>query len=196
MTSPEETIREFLDGDEAAFTRIVRNWEGRVYSLAFRVLNSREDAQDVMQDTFLSVYRSVAGLRDLGSFPTWLYRVTLNHCRARWRSRKPEVSLEAPVDGGSGSQPAPEFRDERAPDPETGAERADLIRRALSGLSDEHRLAIILKEYVGLTLEEVAEVMGCPLSTAKSRLYHGLRGVQRNLERLGVTQSGRAGRAE
>ena len=65
-------------------------------------------------------------------------------------------------------------------------ETRDLIRKALMGLSEEHRSAIILKEYLGLNLEEVARVMDCPLSTAKSRLYHGLRGVQRNLVRIGI----------
>ena len=65
-------------------------------------------------------------------------------------------------------------------------EDLDIIRKALLGLSEDHRTAIILKEYMGLSLEEVAHVMDCPLSTAKSRLYHGLRGVQRNLRRLKV----------
>jgi RNA polymerase sigma-70 factor (ECF subfamily) len=62
----------------------------------------------------------------------------------------------------------------------------DLIRKALAGLSEDHRTAVILKEYMGLSLEELAQVMGCPLSTAKSRLYHGLREVQQNLIRLGI----------
>jgi RNA polymerase sigma-70 factor (ECF subfamily) len=67
-------------------------------------------------------------------------------------------------------------------------ETVDLISKALAGLSEDHRSAIILKEYLGLNLEEIAAVMGCPLSTAKSRLYHGLRGVQRNLRRIGARQ--------
>ncbi len=62
----------------------------------------------------------------------------------------------------------------------------ELIQKALLRLSEEHRTAIILKEYLGLNLEEVAQVMECPLSTAKSRLYHGLRGVQRNLTKIGI----------
>jgi DNA-directed RNA polymerase specialized sigma24 family protein len=65
-------------------------------------------------------------------------------------------------------------------------ETIDIIRKALTGLSEDHRTAIVLKEYVGLSLEEIASVMECPLSTAKSRLYHGLRDVQRNLKRLGI----------
>ena len=63
-------------------------------------------------------------------------------------------------------------------------ETVDLIRKSMMGLSEDHRTAIVLKEYLGLSLEEVANVMDCPLSTAKSRVYHGLRGVQRNLRRL------------
>lgn len=74
-----------------------------------------------------------------------------------------------------------------APGSREPVEMADLIRKAMAGLSEEHRTAIILKEYLGLNLEEVARVMDCPLSTAKSRLYHGLRGVQRNLRRIGAS---------
>jgi len=69
---------------------------------------------------------------------------------------------------------------------EEKVESRDIIRKALAGLSEDHRTAIILKEYLGLSLEELAIVMDCPLSTAKSRLYHGLRDVQRNLKHMGV----------
>jgi RNA polymerase sigma-70 factor (ECF subfamily) len=147
-------------------------------------MGNREDAQDVVQDTFLSVYQSLKNLRDPKSFPTWIYRITLNHCRGRWRSKVPEVSLD-------GQLPIPEGRESGATmdlllaeSPKDRVEAQDLIRKSLAGLSDDHRTAIILKEYMGLSLEEVAAVMECPLSTAKSRVYHGLRGVQRNLKRL------------
>jgi RNA polymerase sigma-70 factor (ECF subfamily) len=72
-------------------------------------------------------------------------------------------------------------------------ETVDLLQKAMMGLSPDHRMAIILKEYLGLSLTEVAEVMDCPLSTAKSRLYHGLREVQKNLKRLLRTGSQQAG---
>ena len=179
-----DAVRRFLEGDEEAFSRLVRHWEAKVYNFAWRFLGNREDAQDVVQDTFLSVFKSIRSLRDPGSFSTWLYRIALNHCRAHWRGQTYDVSLDAPVpeeDGGS-SQPyliaVPDQRDSLI--------TVDLIRKALVGISDHHRTAIILKEYLGLNLEEVAEVMECPLSTAKSRLYHGLRGMQKNLKRLGA----------
>jgi len=182
----DQVIRRFLEGDEQAFTEIVRQWETKVFNLAWRYMGNREDAQDVVQETFLSVFKSAKNLRDPNSFSTWLYRITLNHCRSRWRRRTPELSLDDPLvgceDGGNeltGSMIA-------AAEPRSSLETRDLIRKALMGLSEEHRSAIILKEYLGLNLEEVALVMACPLSTAKSRLYHGLKGVQRNLLRFGV----------
>ena len=186
MTEIEETVRRFLDGEEEAFGQIVRSWEKRVFNLAWRMLGNREDAQDVVQETFLSIFKSLRGLRDPARFSTWLYRIALNHCHSRRRSRVPEISLNDPVLGTSGS--GEEFGSNIPAAVSSGqsVEVLDIVRKALAGLSEDHRTAIVLKEYEGLSLEEIARVMDCPLSTAKSRLYHGLREVQRNLKQLGV----------
>jgi len=184
MIDTAEAVHRFLKGEEEAFNQIVRQWERKVYNLAWRMVGNREDAQDIVQETFFSVFKSVRGLRDPGSFSTWVYQITLNHCRARRRSRSSILSLN-----NSGS----DQDDERsflsgipAEDRGDSLETLDIIQKAMAGLSEEHRSAIVLKEYIGLSLEELAGVMECPLSTAKSRLYHGLREVQRNLNRLGL----------
>ncbi len=182
----DQVIRRFLDGDAEAFTEIVRTWETRVFNFAWRYLGNREDAQDVVQETFLSVFKAAKGLRDPDSFPTWLYRIALNHCRSHWRKRTAELSLDDPLQYNEDSGDDLTLAMTTGKCENDMLETRDLIRKALLGLSDEHRAAIILKEYLGLNLEEVARVMDCPLSTAKSRLYHGLRGVQRNLARIGV----------
>jgi len=179
-------IRRFLEGDEQAFTEIVRQWESKIFNLAWRYMGNREDAQDVVQETFLSVFKSAKSLRDPASFSTWLYRITLNHCRSRWRRRAPEISIDDPLAGREDGENRMVASAAAVFTPRDPLETRDLIRKALMGLSEEHRAAIILKEYLGLNLEEVARVMECPLSTAKSRLYHGLKGVQRNLLRIGV----------
>lgn len=189
MAETDEAVRKFLDGEEEAFGLIVRRWEGKVYSLAWRMLGSREDAQDVVQETFLSVFRYIRSLRDPGSFSTWLYRIALNHCRARRRSRTSGFRSGEHISDEIG---ADEDRLSNIPAAESGVEELeilDIIRKALAGLSEDHRTAIVLKEYLGLSLEELASVMDCPLSTAKSRLYNGLKGVQRNLKRMGVNLS-------
>ncbi len=186
MTDTHQALTRFLDGDEQGFTLLVQEWQGKVYNLAWRFLGNREDAQDAVQDTFLAVYRSLRGLRDPKSFPTWLYRIALNQCRARWRRRNPELSLDQPVQGKDGEEPTLLQVTADGGDLAGRLEIRDLLCKALMSTSEEHRTAIILKEYLGLSLEEVAQVMECPLSTAKSRLYHGLRGVQQNLRKLGV----------
>ncbi len=185
MVKTEEVVRRFLEGEQEAFNQIVRSWEKKVYNLAWRMLGNREDAQDVVQETFLSVFKSLKALRDPASFSTWLYRITLNHCRTRRRTRMVDVLPQESMAGQTGDG-------ERFPESisrtHVGAslEALDIIYKALAGLNENQRMAIVLKEYMGLTLEEIASVMDCPVSTAKTRLYQGLREVQRNLIRLGV----------
>jgi RNA polymerase sigma-70 factor (ECF subfamily) len=186
MAETEEAVRRFLEGEEEAFDRIVRRWDRKVYNLAWRMLGNREDAQDVTQETFLSIFKSIKNLRDPGRFSTWLYQITLNHCRARWKSRASNLALEDSLSSGAGEEGENPSSALSAPAKADSLEAMDLIRKALAGLSEDHRTAVILKEYMGLSLEELAQVMGCPLSTAKSRLYHGLREVQQNLIRLGI----------
>jgi RNA polymerase sigma-70 factor (ECF subfamily) len=184
MIETEEAVRRFLEGEEEAFSRIVRRWENKVYNIAWRMLGNREDAQDVVQETFLSVFKSIRKLREPRSFSTWLYQIALNHCRARRRARPSDVSLDGPIFDETGDEKSLGHDLPAGQQARDSLETIDLILKSMIGLSDDHRTAIVLKEYLGLSLEEVANVMDCPLSTAKSRVYHGLRGVQRNLRRL------------
>jgi RNA polymerase sigma-70 factor (ECF subfamily) len=186
MAETNEAVRRFLDGEEEAFSSIVRCWEKKVYSLAWRMLGNHEDAQDVVQETFLSVFKAIRGLRDPGRFSTWLYRIALNHCRVRWKSRGVGLYSEDRGSGQAGNEGGLPTNTFGALPGVEALETLDIIRKALAGLSEDHRTAIILKEYLGLSLEELALVMDCPLSTAKSRLYHGLQSVQRNLKRMGI----------
>jgi RNA polymerase sigma-70 factor, ECF subfamily len=186
MAATEETIQRFLDGEEEAFSQIVQAWQSKIYNLAWRMLGNREDAQDIVQETFLSCFKSLRNLRDTARFPTWLYRIALNHCRSFRRSRSPELSLSDQIIESNGEEEGFPSGFSVAPRGGEALETIDIIRKALTGLSEDHRTAIVLKEYVGLSLEEIANVMECPLSTAKSRLYHGLRDVQRNLKRMGI----------
>jgi RNA polymerase sigma-70 factor (ECF subfamily) len=186
MVETEEAVRRFLKGEDEAFNWIVHHWEGKIYNLALRMLGSREDAQDIVQETFLSVFRSIRSLREPGSFSTWIYAITLNHCRARRKFRSSSLLAQDFVhDRAEGSAE----RLNEIPATKNGSESLealDIIRKALADVSEDHRTAVVLKEYLGLSLEELASVMNCPLSTAKSRLYHGLRDVQRNLKRMGI----------
>jgi RNA polymerase sigma factor (sigma-70 family) len=138
MAETEEAVQRFLEGEKEAFSQIVCRWEGRIFNLAWRMLGNREDAQDVVQETFLSAFKSIRNLRDPRSFPTWLYQIGLNHCRARRRSRTSDISL----DDSAFDQTIKELKAVPA-----GAElrhgrdsleTRDIIRKALTGLSEHH----------------------------------------------------------
>ncbi len=186
MAETEEAVQRFLEGEEEAFNRIVGHWERKIYNLAWHMLGNREDAQDIVQETFLSVFRSIRSLREPGSFSTWLYKITLNHCRARRKSRSSHLLLQDLASNKAEDAEELPVEIPAVSNISESLEALDIVRKALADLSEAHRTAIVLKEYVGLSLEELAGVMDCPLSTAKSRLYHGLRDVQRNLKRLGI----------
>ncbi len=186
MTSDEDLVARSIDGDTESFNQLVKRWERPIYALAYRTLGRDEDARDVTQETFLRAFRSIGGFRGQAKFSSWLYRIALNLCRdwLRRQRRTPVVQ-------------APEGIDviEMASEPDPGESIEDVVarqnlsahvQRAMTQLSEEQRSTIILKEYQGLTFQEIADLQGCPLSTVKTRLYQGLTVLRRELDRQGI----------
>ncbi len=195
MTSDEDLVARSIDGDTDSFNQLVKRWERPIYALAYRTLGRDEDARDVTQETFLRAFRSIGGFRGQAKFSSWLYRIALNLCRDWLRKQR-----RAPV------VQAPEGIDiiELASEPDPGESIEDVVarqnlsahvQRAMAQLSEEQRSTIILKEYQGLTFQEIADLQGCPLSTVKTRLYQGLTVLRRELDRQGI-ESLNGGKAE
>jgi RNA polymerase sigma-70 factor (ECF subfamily) len=185
MTTDEELVARAMGGDADSFNQLILRWERPIYALAYRVIGREEDARDVCQDTFLRAYRALPGFKGQAKFSSWLYRIALNLCRdwIRRQRRAPVVQLAEDVD-------AVELASERGPvesieDLAARRELSEVVARAMAGLPDEQRTAIILKEYHGMTFQEIADMQGCPLSTVKTRLYQGLAVVRRHLDREG-----------
>lgn len=185
-STDEELVARSIGGDTESFNQLVVRWERPIYALAYRVIGREEDARDVCQETFLRAFRSIHGFRGQAKFSSWLYRIALNLCRdwIRRERRAPVVQAPEGVD-------VIEMASEQGPveSIEELVSRRDigrLVERAMAALSEEQRTAIILKEYQGLTFQEIADLQGCPLSTVKTRLYQGLSVLRRELERQGV----------
>jgi RNA polymerase sigma-70 factor, ECF subfamily len=179
--SDEELVSRSIGGDVESFNQLVLRWERPIYALAYRVIGREEDARDVCQETFLRAFRALGGFRGQAKFSSWLYRIALNLCRdwVRRQRRTPVVQLPEDVD-------IVELAAAREPSEpiEDVLERHDLTRKvekAMAKLPEEQRTAIILKEYHGLTFQEIADLAGCPLSTVKTRLYQGLAVLRREL---------------
>ena len=180
--SDEELVSRSIGGDADSFNQLVLRWERPIYALAYRVIGREEDARDVCQETFLRAFRALGGFRGQAKFSSWLYRIALNLCRdwVRRQRRTPVVPLPEDVD-------VIELAASREPtEPiEELVARRDLTRaveKAMARLPEEQRTAIILKEYHGLTFQEIADLVGCPLSTVKTRLYQGLTVLRRELD--------------
>jgi RNA polymerase sigma-70 factor (ECF subfamily) len=181
----EELVARSRSGDSDSFNQLIVRWERPIYALAYRVLGREEDARDVCQDTFLRAYRALPGFKGQAKFSSWLYRIALNLCRdwIRRQRRAPVSQMPEDVDPAqllAETEPAESIEDLVA-----RRELSAIVAVAMRSLSDEQRTAIILKEYHGMTFQEIADMQGCPLSTVKTRLYQGLSQLRRQLERQG-----------
>lgn len=149
-------------GGVEAYNLLVSRWEKRVFNYLLRLVGNRDDAFDLTQDTFLKAYQKLSSLEDPGRFAPWLFRIAHNEAYSLLRRPKP-VEADA-----ADFEPAPKI----------GAmlpfEVALAVNTAMQRLSEEQREAVVLKVYQGFKFEEMAEVLGCPISTIKSRLYTAL----------------------
>jgi len=161
-------------GDALAFNRLVLKWESRVYNLALRMLQHPDEAAEATQEVFLSAYKSIRRFRRDAKFSTWLYRIALNHCISRAR-RRPQGAHFSLDDGREGATQADQLR---ASDSQEGellrAENRQRVRGALAFLPPEQRAVVELKFFQEMTFDDIAAVLGVPLSTIKSRLYAAL----------------------
>ena len=163
-----DLIRQATRGNVESFNLLVSRWEKRVYNYLLRITANREDALDLTQDAFLKAYQNLRKLDDPGRFAPWLYRIAHNEAYSMFRRRKPETDMDAlPPEatetqitvGGNAVFPI---------------ELSLAVASALDRLTADQREAVVLKIYQGFKFEEMAEILSCPVSTIKSRLYTAL----------------------
>jgi len=186
-STDEELVARTVAGDADSFNQLMHRWERPIYALAYRVIGRDEDARDVCQEAFLRAFRALPGFKGEAKFSSWLYRITLNLCRDWIRRQKRTPVVLAPegvdiVELASEQGPVESIEDLVA-----RKQLSTTVGEAMQHLPEEQRTAIILKEYHGLTFQEIAELQGCPLSTVKTRLYQGLSVLRRQLDAQGST---------
>ena len=182
VTTDEELVARTVAGDAESFNQLIKRWERPIYALAYRTIGRDEDARDVCQEAFLRAFRALPGFKGQAKFSSWLYRITLNLCRdwIRKERRAPIVQVPEgtdPVDLADAQASPTESVEELV----SRREMSRAVSKAMAELPEEQRTAILLKEYHGLTFQEIADIVGCPLSTVKTRLYQGLTVLRREL---------------
>jgi len=181
----DELVARSLGGDVDSFNQLILRWERPIYALAYRTIGREEEARDVCQEAFLRAYRALPGFKGQAKFSSWLYRITLNLCRDWMRKQRRQPVSQIPEDADIDEMAASTGPVESIEDLVARRELSSVVEDAMSHLPEEQRTAIILKEYHGMTFQEIADLQGCPLSTVKTRLYQGLSVLRRELEQQG-----------
>jgi RNA polymerase sigma-70 factor (ECF subfamily) len=159
-------------GDTRAFDLLVLKYQGRIAALISRYVSNSSEVEDVAQEAFIKAFRALPKFRGESAFYTWLYRIAANAAKNHLVARGRRPSADADVDDAEYFEEAAMLRDTESPE-ETlfGNELADVVRSALDGLPEELRMALTLREFDGLSYEEIAEVMECPVGTVRSRIF-------------------------
>jgi len=175
---PEEAllIERLRQGEELAYEELLRRFQQPVYNLVFRLMNDPSDANDVVQEVFLKVFRNVNSFRCQSSLKTWIYRIAVNeaHNHRRWfsRHRRQQVGLERD-EREQGYQDTLSDPGRSPFDLAASQETHEMIERALEGLNPTFRTAVVLRDIEDLSYEDIAEVLQIHLGTVKSRIMRG-----------------------
>jgi RNA polymerase sigma-70 factor, ECF subfamily len=173
--------------DEDAFATLLERYKSRVFTLAYRMLGQREEAEDVAQEAFIHVYRAIDSFRVGDKFSSWIYRITSNLCIDHLRRRKHrEISMDAPVD------PEGEIKREY-PDKARGPEGQVIdkefktaLEKAILSLSPAYRSVVVLRHVHNLAYEEIARTLDLPLGTVKTRLFRAREILKRKVTAMGM----------
>lgn len=180
MTVPAVSDRALAErhryGDPEAFAEVYRTYEELVFNLSLRLSGDPDRAADLTQEVFLRVYRHLEGFRGRSSLKTWIYRVTINHCRSRLR-RRPLRFEPLERSGDDGGDVVAEVADARRGPEELAMARdaGRLVQQALGELPRSFREAVVLRDIEELSYEEIAEVVGVRIGTVRSRIARGRR---------------------
>jgi RNA polymerase sigma factor (sigma-70 family) len=180
-------------GDQPAQGKLVQLWYKRIYNYAYKFFLDHDLAMEVSQKTFISMCRNLPSLQDNGRFKSWLYTIAVNYCReeARKIKGKRSVSFDKVWNPEAEESPQWESSRQRNENPERQLQQlelADILHEALTELSDEQREVVIMKEYEGLKFREIAEALNLSENTVKSRMYYGLDGLKKILDRKNITK--------
>jgi RNA polymerase sigma factor (sigma-70 family) len=167
-------IKEAQKGSVAAFNQLVMAYQGTAYNVAYRVIGNGDAAADACQEAFLKAYQAIKQYRG-GSFKSWLLRIVTNACydQMRYKSRRPATSLEDMTEDSNDHSEKLVNGSERPEESILRGELNDLIQVGINHLPDDQRLVLVLSDVQGFSYQEIAEVVGQPLGTIKSRLSRG-----------------------
>jgi RNA polymerase sigma-70 factor (ECF subfamily) len=188
VTSDEELVRRFCAGDRNAFSELVLRHQDRVYTICLRWMGDRETAEDLAQEVFMAVYRSLPNFRGESKLSTWITRIAVNHCKNHKVHRfRRAYDRHDPIDSPESEDAPPRQIASATPGTDSQlhhSEAGQALERALADLDDSHRSIILLRDIEDLPYEEIADILDLPKGTVKSRLHRARAALAQALSRF------------
>jgi len=171
-------------GDKRAFDLLVQKYQHKIIALIGRYVYDHHEAQDVAQETFIKTYRALPNFRGDSAFYTWLYRIAINTAKNHLvaKGRKP---MDVDVDDAQYFEGESELKDIQTPENSLYRDELEqVIKKTLTKLPEDLRVALTLREFEGLTYEDIADVMDCPVGTVRSRIFRARESIDKEISPL------------
>jgi len=179
-----ELIKLALEGDQQAYTEILKKYRAPLYNLLYRMVKNKMETEDLVQEAFIKAFNSLASFNDDYAFSTWLYKIAINNCIDHFRKKKLKTfPIDKPIESKDGNIKR-EFPDvSYQPDKFLLSKEKDkLIDEAIQNLPEKYRTAILLRHSEDKSYEEISEIMGIPLGTVKARIFRAREMLKKQLK--------------
>jgi RNA polymerase sigma-70 factor, ECF subfamily len=183
----QELVERAQRGDKGAFDLLVQKYQRKLGRLLSRMIRDQAEVEDVVQEAFIKAYRALPNFRGDSAFYTWLYRIGINTAKNYLvaMGRRPQVSTEIEVEDAENFEDGQDLRTIDTPETELMTKQiAKTVNDTVAGLPEELRTAITLREIEGLSYEEIATLMGCPIGTVRSRIFRARETIAEKLRPL------------
>ena len=179
----QELVARVQQGDKKAFDVLVLKYQHRIVNLVSRYVRDPSDAQDVAQEAFLKAYRAMPKFRGDSAFYTWLYRIAVNAAKNHLVAKGRRPGANATIEDAEGLDEGGLLSESASPEAlAMGGELAEVVESALNGLPDELKAALMLREFDGLSYDDIADVLGCPVGTVRSRIFRAREAIDRRVK--------------
>ena len=170
-------------GDLRAFDLLVLKYQGRIAALVSRYVSDSGEVEDVTQEAFIKAYRALGKFRGDSAFYTWLYRIAANASKNHLVAKGRRPAADATIEDAEGFEEGGLLSESASPEAlAMGGELAEVVESALNALPDELKAALMLREFDGLSYDDIADVLGCPVGTVRSRIFRAREAVDQRVK--------------
>ena len=179
----QQLVQRAQRGDLRAFDLLVLKYQGRIAALVSRYVSDAGEVEDVTQGAFIKAYRALGKFRGDSAFYTWLYRIAANAAKNHLVAKGRRPGADATIEDAEGFDEGGMLSESASPEAlAMGGELAEVVESALKALPDELKAALMLREFDGLSYDDIADVLGCPVGTVRSRIFRAREAVDQRVK--------------